>query len=139
MIQPDSPFVLIQALATLGRQALLMRLAARGHTDIGMPDIKLLWCLGHDPITVQQAADMMGTTKQFAARTVAKLQDAGLVQVKTHPTDRRASAVTATRKGAAFSALVAEERDAIERDWQERMGTAELGALAERLNRLLPA
>lgn len=138
MIQLDSPFVLVQALATLGRQALLERLTARGHADIGMPDVKLLWCLGDEPITVQQAAQMIGTTKQFAARTVAKLHDAGLVQVKTHPTDRRASAITATRKGAALIAIVAAERDVIEQEWQSRIGANELRAVSERLSKLLP-
>ena len=96
MIQLDSPFVMSQALASVGKSALLERLAARGYGSIGMPDIKLLWCLGEEPINVQQAAQMMGTTKQFAARTVAALKAAGLVRVATDQTDRRAIAIRAS-------------------------------------------
>jgi len=138
MKQPHSPFVLVQALANLGRAALLERLARRGLTDIGMPDVKLLWCLDEAPITVQQAAQMMGTTNQFAARTVAKLQAEGLVEVGIHTTDKRASAVTATRKGAELVAILAEERDVIEQDWRARIGAEELASLARSLGRLVP-
>ena len=137
MIQPDSPFVLIQALATMGRSSLLERLAKLGHSDVGMPDIKLLWCLGDDPLNVQQAAEMMGTTKQFAARTVTKLRDAGLLEVKTFPSDRRASAITATPKGADLIAIVAKERDAIEQEWLSRLGSEKLAGVTGGLAALL--
>ncbi len=137
MIQPDSPFVLIQALATMGRSALLERMERLGHSGLGMPDIKLLWCLGHEPINVQQAAEMMGTTKQFAARTVAKLRDAGLVDVKTYANDRRASAITATRKGADMIAIVARERDAIEQEWLSRLGRDDWARMTTALAALL--
>lgn len=138
MIDPDSPFVLIQALATMGRSSLLQRLERRGHSGVGMPDIKLLWCLGDEPINVQQAAEMMGTTKQFAARTVTRLRDAGLVDVKTYPHDRRASAITATPKGADLIAVVARERDAIEQEWLVRLGQDKLAGMSEALASLLP-
>ena len=139
MIDPDSPFVLIQALATAGRGDLLERLAGRGYGEIGMPDVKLLWCLSDMPINVQRAAEMMGTTKQFAARTVAKLADAGLVKTTPDPTDRRAVAIVTGRKGAALLAVIREERDAIEREWRAALGASGFAALAGALGTMLAA
>lgn len=133
MINPDSPFELAQALAQHGRIALLARLADRGHADIGMPDVKLLWCLGAEPISVQRAAEMIGTTKQFAARTVAKLQQAGLLQVAIDAGDKRALAISATKKGAALIRIVSRERDAIETEWREKIGETKLRRLTEGL------
>lgn len=137
MIDPDSPFVLIQALATVGRGRLLDRLAARGHADIGMPDVKLLWCLGDTPINVQRAAEMTGTTKQFAARTIAKLSTTGLVKTAPDPSDGRAIAITATRKGAALLKIIREEKDAIERTWHAALGGPAYAALTEAMGAVL--
>lgn len=136
MIDQDSPFVLTQALATLGKGQLLARLAARGHPETGMPDVKLLWCLGDSPVNVQQVADMTGTTKQFAARTVAKLKEAGLVHVETDSNDKRSIAITATKRGAALLAIVREEKDAIEAEWRATLGPATFEAVARALGLL---
>lgn len=136
MIQLDSPFVLSQAVATIGKAALLVRLEALGHAEIGMPDVKLLWCLGDEPVNVQQVAQMTGTTKQFAARTVSKLRAAGLVAVHRHPTDKRAIGITATHQGAALTAVIARERDAIELGWRKVLGTADFERVARLLARL---
>ena len=137
MIHPDSPFELVQALAQIGRTALLARLADRGHPEIGMPDVKLLWCLGDEPISVQRAAEMIGTTKQFAAKTVAKLQKAGLLQVATAIGDRRALAISATRRGLDLVEVVTRERDAIEQEWRDKIGKVALGQLTAGMAGLL--
>jgi DNA-binding MarR family transcriptional regulator len=137
MIQRDSPFVMSQAIATLGRAALLERLAARGHADIGMPDIKLLWCLSDEPINVQRAAQMMGTTKQFAARTVASLKAAGLVRVAADAADKRAIAISASREGQRLLAIIAKERDAIEQEWRDVLGAPAYARLTEGMARLV--
>src|SRR3954464_7021790 len=129
MLDPTSPFVMAQAVAMLGKTDLLVRLAARGHGETGMPDVKLLWCLGDTPVNVQQVAEMTGTTKQFAARTVAKLRDAGLVHVEADPKDRRSIAITATKRGAALLAIIREEKDAIEAEWRATLGVATFEAV----------
>jgi len=136
MIDQDSPFVLTQALATLGRGDLLARLAARGHSKTGMPDVKLLWCLGDAPVNVQQVAEMTGTTKQFAARTVGKLHEAGLVHVEPGAEDKRSIAITATKQGAALLATIREEKDAIEAQWRATLGDATFDAIALALAQL---
>jgi DNA-binding MarR family transcriptional regulator len=137
MIESDSPFVMNQAIATLGKTALLERLAARGQGGIGMPDIKLLWCLSDEPINVQQAAQMMGTTKQFAARTVAALKTAGLVRVAADQTDKRAIAIRASAQGTRLLAVIEEEKNAIERRWRDLLGTAEYARLTEAMARIV--
>ncbi|MEO6012476.1 MAG: MarR family transcriptional regulator [Devosia sp.] len=137
MIDPSSPFVLAQAVATLGKGALLARLAACGHGEVGMPDVKLLWCLGAEPVNVQQVAEMTGTTKQFAARTVAKLRESGLVRVSPAPNDKRSIAITATRKGEALLAIIRSEKDAIEAEWRAAIGATAFEAIARALARLI--
>lgn len=137
MIRRDSPFVMSQVIASLGKTALLERLAARGHGSIGMPDIKLLWCLSDEPINVQQAAQMMGTTKQFAARTVAALKVAGLVRVTADETDKRAIAIRASRDGARLLAIIAQEKCAIEQSWRDMLGAAGYDRLTEAMARLV--
>ncbi|QQR36319.1 MarR family transcriptional regulator [Devosia oryziradicis] len=102
-----------------------------------MPDVKLLWCLGDEPISVQRAAEMIGTTKQFAAKTVAKLQKAGLLQVATATGDRRALAISATRKGLDLVDVVTRERDAIEQEWRDKIGQVTLGQLTAGMAGLL--
>jgi DNA-binding MarR family transcriptional regulator len=137
MIERDSPFVMSQAIATLGKTALLERLAARGHGNIGMPDIKLLWCLSDEPINVQQAAQMIGTTKQFAARTVATLKAAGLVRVAVDETDRRAIAIRASPAGTRLLTVIEQEKDAIEREWRDLLGTTGYDRLSKAMARLV--
>ena len=137
MLDPASPFVTIQAVAMLGKSELLFRLAARGHGETGMPDVKLLWCLGDTPVNVQQVAEMTGTTKQFAARMVAKLRDAGLLHVEPDPKDKRSIAITATKRGTALLAIVREEKNAIEAEWRATLGGATFEAVAKALARLL--
>jgi DNA-binding MarR family transcriptional regulator len=137
MIQRDSIFVMSQAIATFGKTALLERLASRGHEAIGMPVIKLLWCLSDKPITVQQAARMMGTTKQFAARTVATLKAEGLVCVAADKADKRAVAITASREGEKLLAIVRQEKDAIERAWRNTLGAETFERLTQAMARLV--
>jgi DNA-binding MarR family transcriptional regulator len=136
MIDQDSPFVLTQAVATLGKSDLLMRLAARGYRETGMPDVKLLWCLSDSPVNVQQVAEMTGTTKQFAARTVAKLREAGLVHVEPGTEDKRSIAITATKRGTALLAVIRDEKNAIEAEWRATLGAPAFDAVAKALAKL---
>jgi DNA-binding MarR family transcriptional regulator len=81
------------------RRALVAELAERGFDDVGLAGARLLARLADGPASIQALAAASGTTKQFAAREVKKLERAGYVSVAASPNDGRATSVTLARRG----------------------------------------
>ena len=81
------------------RRALVRELAAGGFDDIGLAGARLLARLAGGPASIQALAASNGTTKQFAAREVRKLEGAGYVSIAASKGDARARSVTLARRG----------------------------------------
>lgn len=114
------------------RRALVNELAARGFDDIGLAGARLLARLAEGAASIQLLAAAAGTTKQFAAREVRKLERAGYVSVAASQSDARAASVTLARRG---SQLLEESRQiklALTARARRRLGARDLATL-ERL------
>lgn len=88
---------------------------ARFERESGLttPRVHLLWLLGDSgPTTQQQLAAALGTTPRNVTGLVDGLVASGHVTREPHPTDRRATLVTPTTRGArAIRDLVASHAD----------------------------
>ncbi|WP_295572135.1 MarR family winged helix-turn-helix transcriptional regulator [uncultured Microbacterium sp.] len=59
---------------------------------------------GADPITIQDLAERAELERSTVARNLRVLRNAGLVEMTTSPSDRRASAIVLTEKAVAITA-----------------------------------
>lgn len=59
---------------------------------------------GTDPITIQDLAERAELERSTVARNLGVLRNAGLVEMTTSPSDRRASAIVLTEKAVAITA-----------------------------------
>jgi DNA-binding MarR family transcriptional regulator len=63
----------------------------------------LTWLDAEGPVTQRQLADHAATDPMMTSQVLRTLEAQGLVVRAAHPTDRRARALTATRKGRALA------------------------------------
>ena len=114
------------------RRSLVGELAARGFDDIGLAGARLLARLAEGPASIQLLADAGGTTKQFAAREVRKLERASYVSVAASQSDGRAASVTLAPRGARLLAESRKVKLALTARARRRLGARHF-ALLERL------
>jgi DNA-binding MarR family transcriptional regulator len=89
--------------------------------------------------SIAEVGDLLGITKQAAAKVVAGLSEAGLVRRDADPADRRATALTLTARGGRFLADVESVYEAIEAGWAAAIGHRRLAALRAALVAVLEA
>jgi DNA-binding MarR family transcriptional regulator len=75
------------------------KLAARGHTGLGMAHTSLIPHIDTEGTRITTLAKRMGITKQAAGHLVADLVEKGYITSAPDPLDRRAVLVTFTDKG----------------------------------------
>lgn len=95
--------------------------------------------LGRDDVTTSALARHLGVTKQSAAEIVAGLEEAGLVRRAQHPSDGRARVLLLTAKGRTRLERRRRDWDAIEAEWADRAGAADLAAVRRALTAYLDA
>jgi DNA-binding MarR family transcriptional regulator len=89
--------------------------------------------------SIAEVGELLGITKQAAAKVIDGLADAGLVQRAADPADRRATALALTARGRRFLADVEATYEAIEAGWATLIGDREVAALRTALVALLDA
>lgn len=114
------------------RRALVTELAERGFDDVGLAGARLLARLADGPTSIQELAAASGTTKQFAAREVKKLERAGYVSVAASPSDGRASSVALARRGRRLLEVSRRTKLTLAARARQRLGARDLATL-ERL------
>jgi DNA-binding MarR family transcriptional regulator len=93
----------------------------------GWPRVRPLWgfvllSVRDKPRTVGELGELMGVSKQAAAKVVASLTDAGLVDREDHPSDRRATLIRLSTEGRRFLDDVEIAYQAIEDTWTRTVG-----------------
>jgi DNA-binding MarR family transcriptional regulator len=92
-----------------------------------------------EPRNISQIGLLLGTTKQAAAKVVAGLEEAGLVDRETSSFDRRATVIHLSRRGAGFLADVEQIYAELESEWAAMIGTPRLTAIRAGLAAALTA
>jgi DNA-binding MarR family transcriptional regulator len=108
----------------------------------GWEQVRPLWgfvllAVRDAPHTTSEIGELMGVTKQAAAKVVAGLADAGLTDERPDPQDRRAKRISLSADGRRFLAEVEAIYAEIEADWAAIIGRARLEQLRSDLSRIL--
>jgi DNA-binding MarR family transcriptional regulator len=133
---PALPLLLLAGFRSL-IDDLHARLAEEGHPDVRPAHGFALQAIGRGAAGPGALADVLGVTKQAAARTVARLDELGYVERAVDPADARRQVVTLTAAG--HDCLVRSERILGElRDgWVAEVGGRRVAGLERTLVALL--
>jgi DNA-binding MarR family transcriptional regulator len=114
------------------------QLADLGHADVRTGHAAVFTNLDPGGTRIVTMAQRAGVSRQAMSGLVRELEETGYVAVSPDPTDARATLVRLTAKGEKFCALAAEIVAAMEAEWVELLGRAELTRLRRSLHRLAP-
>ena len=92
-----------------------------------------------DGISVSDLARLMQLRKQSMGEAIEHLENAGHVERRPNPADRRSQLVFLTARGQEIGPTAVRAGRAVERDWAGRTSEAEIEALRQALIRLLAA
>jgi len=101
---------------------------------VGWPRVRPMWgfvllALRDRPRNIGDVGELLGVTKQAAAKVVASLVDEGLVERGADPGDRRAAVLGLTPDGHRFLADAEAAYQAIEDGWAQVAGRRDVAAL----------
>ena len=108
------------------------RLAAAGFDDVRFNDGVVNQHLVGGPLTLGALAERLGVTQQAASKSVADLERRGYVERTPDPDDARARLVGLTERGRAVIAAAREQRAALGRELEERLGERRVEAARRR-------
>jgi DNA-binding MarR family transcriptional regulator len=98
----------------------------------------VLWVLVHQgPVTQRVLADALGVSARTMTGLIDKLVETGHVTREPHPTDRRATLVTFTRRGARIAAALRRDQAEFARILFDGMPARRLTGLIEALDDVL--
>jgi DNA-binding MarR family transcriptional regulator len=112
--------------------------------DAGWPRVRPMWgfvllAVRGRPRNIAEVGELLGVTKQAAAKVVASLVDEGLVERREDPDDRRAAVLGLTPDGRRFLADAEAAYQAIEAGWTEVAGPRDVAALRRAVSTVLRA
>lgn len=114
------------------------RLADSEFPALSMAHSRNVLChLGAGPRRASSLVDDSRVSKQALSQQIAHLESNGFLRVEPDPCDARARLLTLTDKGVRAQRLVGSYFVAIEDDWADRVGNAELEALRRVLTTLV--
>jgi DNA-binding MarR family transcriptional regulator len=110
--------------------------------DAGWPRVRPMWgfvllAVRDRPRNIGEVGELLGVTKQAAAKVVASLVDEGLVERRADPGDRRAAVLGLTPDGRRFLADAEAAYQAIETSWAEVAGRRDVAALRRAVSAVL--
>lgn len=127
-------------LITLFRQfedELVEELRKRGYRSVIASDFNVLRFVDPQGISAVEIARLAGITKQAVSKQIAKLERAGFLKRKAHPTDQRARIVVFTKKGEKLLTNAIVIIQAIEDRYISLIGAREVNRLKKKLGQLL--
>lgn len=112
--------------------------------DAGWPRVRPMWgfvllALRDRPGNIGEVGELLGVSKQAAAKVVASLVEEGLVERREDPGDRRAAVLGLTPDGRRFLADAEAAYQAIEAGWAEVAGPRDVAALRRAVSAVLRA
>jgi DNA-binding MarR family transcriptional regulator len=108
----------------------------------GWPRVRPMWgfvllALRDRPRNIGEVGELLGVTKQAAAKVVASLVAEGLVERREDPDDRRAALLGLTPDGRRFLADAEAAYQAIEAGWAQVAGRRDVEALRRAVSTVL--
>ncbi|AKU95431.1 Transcriptional regulator, MarR family [Labilithrix luteola] len=129
---------LLSIAAQREKESMVVALRARGFDKIGPPEMRLVGELKvRGPSSIQALADATGTTKQFCAREVKKLEAKGYVSLEPSPDDKRVTLVVLGPAGRRFTAAAHDVKVEHDASIARRLGAANARALRQLLEELV--
>ena len=112
--------------------------------DAGWPRVRPMWgfvllAVRDRPRNIGDVGELLGVTKQAAAKVVASLVEEGLVERRDDPDDRRAAVLALTPDGQRFLADAEAAYQAIEEGWAQVAGRRDVAALRRAVSTVLRA
>ncbi len=130
-------------LAAMAFRALIdelhVRLRARGVEDVRPAFGFVLLHAQRTDARAQDIADMMGMTKQAAAKLVTSMEQAELIRREAHPEDGRAQRIVLTRRGKSTLRTVESIYRELESEWAKVIGRAAVEDMRANLTAVLRA
>lgn len=99
----------------------------------------VLLAVRDQPRNISQIGSLLGTTKQAAAKVVAGLEEAALVERRADPNDRRAATIRLSRRGRRFLTDVEQIYAELEAEWATAIGDQRLATTRDSLAAVLNA
>ena len=96
----------------------------------------LTWLRSDAPVSQRDLADHAHTDPMMTSQVLRALEVKGLIRRGAHPTDGRARALTATRKGAALANAAIVSVEAVDRQFFGQLEDGELRQFTDLLRRL---
>jgi DNA-binding MarR family transcriptional regulator len=138
---PDRPGYELALLLIAGFRLLVDDLHAeldrRGFADTRPMHGFALQAIGRDGATTSELGRRLGITKQAAAKTATRLEDAGLIAREPDAADRRSRRLTITRRGERFLSASAEIFDALRARWVDALGADRVAGLEDDLEKMV--
>lgn len=94
--------------------------------------------IGTQGTTATELGEMMGTSKQAAAKTIAALEQRGYVERGTDPDDARRKVVRLTEHGLDCLHRSARIFDQLRAQWAQTLGETRLSAMEDDLRKVTP-
>ena len=133
---PRPLLTLLHVVLQREREAQMAALARRGFGGVTFPALRLLVELEAEARSVQALADATGTTKQFCAREVKKLEEAGYVSLERSEDDRRVTPVSLSGSGRKLLVAARAAKHELDVAVGRRLGLADARTLRRLLARL---
>jgi len=136
---PDSPLMglLLRLLGQKYSQLVSAELSAAGFDDIGPHHANVFPFIRDEGIHVGELAALAGVRKQSMAQTVDELIEAGYLDRRPDPNDKRAKLLFLTEKGSAVRPIGKTTGQQIENHWAQLIGKEDFVSLKELMIRLL--
>jgi DNA-binding MarR family transcriptional regulator len=131
-----STFELLDAYAAARREILRIRSVELRALDFGQKQMMIMYRLSRSGASMGELAEYTLSDKASTTRTVASLQEAGLVKRAGNPNDRRMTLIELTSKGRAKAAEAVRLRKVIAQKVNHALGAADRKTLVELLNQL---
>jgi DNA-binding MarR family transcriptional regulator len=132
---PDLAVLASRLTASVGNE-LFARLGELGYSSIGTRHGAVLFYLDEDGVRASELARLSGRHKQVVGRLVDELEDAGYVERRLDPDDRRAKLVVPTRRGLALLRESDEIVAEVERHHADALGRRNYAEFRDALRRL---
>ncbi|HEX4216469.1 MAG TPA: MarR family transcriptional regulator [Candidatus Dormibacteraeota bacterium] len=110
------------------------------HVDLTLPQLRCLFVIArHEPLPMGGVARALGVQLSTTSSLVDRLVEAGLVQRREDPRDRRRTLASTTAAGAALVRRLRQGSLETLQGWLDAMSAEDLGALVQGLEALARA
>lgn len=121
----NNPFRQLNRLSNDCERRTMAELATKGFTKLAMHFAAPISLLGQRPQRLTELAQRLGMSKQLCLQSLRPLSEAGYIDRRADPRDKRAKLIVLSKAGHALIAAAQAELGIINCDYAERLGSKE--------------